>query len=70
MQTSRDPRIDPRPGDSVTVGNETREVERVRDGRVYYSWPGKISVRSLFPASWQAWCANATSWTVADQVDA
>lgn len=56
----RDPRTDPRPGDRITVEGETREVELVRDGRVYYSWPGKIAVRSLFPTSWAAWATNAS----------
>lgn len=64
MNQSRDPRITPQPGDSVTVDGETREVESVRDGRVYYSWPGKIAVRSLFPTGWQSWAANASAWTV------
>lgn len=64
MNQQRDPRISPQPGDSVTVGGETREVETVRDGRVYYSWPGKIAVRSLFSAGWQSWAANASGWTV------
>lgn len=64
MNDQRDPRIDPQPGDSVTVDGETREVETVRDGRIYYSWPGKLAVRSLFPAGWQTWAAQATTWSV------
>lgn len=64
--SDRDPRTNPQKGDSVTVAGETREVEMVRDGRVYYSWPGKIAVRSLYPAGWLAWAANATVWTVAN----
>lgn len=64
MNGQRDPRIDPQPGDSVTVDGETREVETVRDGRIYYSWPGKLAVRSLFPAGWQRWAEQATAWTV------
>lgn len=64
---NRDPRIDPRQGDKVTVGDETREVENVRDGRVYYSWPGKLAVRSVFPSQWQAWTSNASSWHAAEQ---
>lgn len=60
MTQSRDPRVDPQPGDAVTVGDETREVERIASGRVYYSWPGKVAVRSLFLASWAQWAANAT----------
>jgi len=64
MSEYRDPRINPQAGDSVTVGGETREVETVRDGRVYYSWPGKIAVRSLFPAGWQNWASNASAWPV------
>lgn len=64
---ARDPRIDPREGDTVTVGEETREVERVRDGRIYYSWPGKITVRSLYPSGWQAWAAQASRWTTSGE---
>lgn len=45
----------PRAGDQVTVGIETREVEGVKHGRVYYSWPGKIAVRSLPLSAWQRW---------------
>lgn len=62
MVEQRDPRIDPQPGDSVTVDGETREVEAVRDGRIYYSWPGKIAVRSLFEASWRSWADKASVW--------
>lgn len=63
--TDRDPRAAPQKGDTVTVAGETREVEMVRDGRVYYSWPGRIAVRSLYPTAWAAWAANASAWTVA-----
>jgi hypothetical protein len=66
MENNHDPRVDPQAGDTVTVGGETREVERVRDGRVYYSWPGKLAVRSLFPSGWQVWAAEATAWTTSD----
>ena len=66
--SQHDPRTNPQKGDTVTVAGETREVEMVRDGRVYYSWPGKIAVRSLYPTSWEAWAADATAWTV-DNVD-
>lgn len=59
-EVARDPRTDPRQGDAITVGDETREVELVRDGRVYYSWPGKLAVRSLFASSWATWAANAS----------
>lgn len=65
--SDRNPCTNPQPGDTVTVNGETREVERVCDGRVYYSWPGKLAVRSLFPSGWQAWASNATAWTVSEQ---
>lgn len=61
--SERDPRTDPRQGDTVTVGTETREVESVINGRVIYSWPGKVAVRSMFIEGWRAWCANASHWT-------
>lgn len=62
---NRDPRIDPRHGDTVTVGNETREVELLTLTGVIYSWPGKVAVRSIYFDAWRAWAAPATSWTVA-----
>ncbi|NII74232.1 hypothetical protein FHW84_002817 [Dyella sp. SG562] len=62
LDGKRDPRVDPQTGDLVTVDGETREVEMVRDGRVYYSWPGKVTVRSLFPEGWKSWAAAATWW--------
>lgn len=62
MNATHDPRINPQPGDSVTVGGETREVELVRDGRVYYSWPGKVAVRSLFASAWSTWAQEASAW--------
>lgn len=52
---ARDPRIDPRHGDAVRVRSETREVETVTNGKVIYSWPGKLAVRTLSLAGWQQW---------------
>lgn len=66
MSAERDPRTDPRQGDSITVAGETREVELVRNGRVYYSWPGKLAVRSLFGSGWTAWSANASAVVCAE----
>lgn len=54
----RDPRVDPVPDDLVTVGEETREVLSIEHGRVYYSWPGKVAVRSLHLSAWRAWAAQ------------
>lgn len=54
----RDPRLDPQPDDEVTVGTETREVLDVISGRVYYSWPGKLAVRSLHLSAWRNWAAQ------------
>ena len=62
MTEQRDPRVNPQAGDSVTVNGETREVETVRDGHVYYSWPGKLAVRSLFEAGWRSWANKASAW--------
>lgn len=64
---ARDPRVEPCAGDTVTVGTETRQVERVRDGRVYYGWPGKLAVRSIHPAGWEAWAATATAWSAFEE---
>jgi hypothetical protein len=55
MTGPRDPRIDPRPGDQVRVGNETREVAARYAGRVQYSWPNKIAIRSQTQREWQRW---------------
>lgn len=55
----RDPRIDPRPDDQVRVGEETREVCAVHNGRVVYSWPGKIAVHSHLTQQWQRWAEGA-----------
>lgn len=55
----RDPRVDPQTGDEVTVGAETREVLSIEHGRVYYSWPGKVAVRSLHLSAWRAWAQEA-----------
>lgn len=55
----RDPRMQPQAGDEVTVDTETREVLDVRDGRVYYSWPGRLAVRSLYLSAWREWAAGA-----------
>ncbi|MCP1375363.1 hypothetical protein [Dyella lutea] len=59
----RDSRQNPAHGDRVTVGTETREVERVNGDQVIYSWPGVVAVRTLRLAAWRAWAANATGWT-------
>ncbi|MEI7036465.1 hypothetical protein [Fulvimonas yonginensis] len=67
MSAQRDPRTDPRQGDRITVADETREVELVRGGRVYYSWPGRLAVRSMFASSWEAWSANATEVVAAPE---
>lgn len=58
-----DSRRDPAPGDRVTVGTETREVERVNGDRVIYSWPGVVAVRTLSLAAWSTWAAKANSWS-------
>ena len=63
---ARDPRIDPQQGDRVTVGNETREVERVDGDRVIYSWPGKVAVRTMYIDAWRAWASNATGHHIAE----
>lgn len=62
----RDPRIDPRYGDAVTVAGETREVEKVAGDRVIYSWPGKVAVRTLRLPEWRAWAAQASAWSACD----
>lgn len=62
----RDPRLDPQHGDTVTVGNETREVESVNGDRVIYSWPGKVAVRTMYIDAWRAWAASASSYHVAE----
>ena len=69
MNANRDPRIEPRHGDRVTVGTETREVERVEGGRVIYSWPGRVAVRTMYIGAWRAWAATASAWTVASQAE-
>ena len=57
--SDRDPRIDPRPDDQVRVEGETREVCAVHNGRVVYSWPGVIAVRSHLLRQWQRWAEGA-----------
>lgn len=59
----RDSRSDPRHGDSVTVGTETREVEIVEGDRVIYSWPGKVAVRTVSLRTWRGWANKASAWT-------
>lgn len=66
MNEQHDPRTNPQPGDTVTVDGETREVEMVRDGRVYYSWPGKVAVRSLYTSAWNTWAQDASAWQAAE----
>jgi hypothetical protein len=66
MNTVRDPRIQPRHGDTVTVSGETREVEQAGNDRVIYSWPGKIAVRTLSLTAWRAWAANASGYQASD----
>ncbi|MHB1273642.1 MAG: hypothetical protein ACYCZD_12910 [Rhodanobacter sp.] len=63
---ARDPHTEPRHGDRVTVGTETREVEQVEGERVIYSWPGRIAVRTMYIDAWCAWAAAASAWTVAE----
>lgn len=46
-------------GKCYTVAEETREVLAVTAGRVYYSWPGKLAVRSVYLSTWQQWLARA-----------
>ncbi|HET8898422.1 MAG TPA: hypothetical protein VFN09_06615 [Rhodanobacteraceae bacterium] len=58
QQKQRDPRIDPQPADRVRVANETREVMGRYQGRVQYSWPGKLAVRSLSLPEWQRWAGR------------
>ncbi|AGG89898.1 hypothetical protein [Rhodanobacter denitrificans] len=62
----RNPCIDPQHGDTVTVGNETREVESVNGDRVIYSWPGKVAVRTMYLDAWRAWAADASGYHVAE----
>lgn len=49
------PAAQPHAGDQVTVGQETREVLVIKRDRVYYSWPGRLAVRSLPLGEWQRW---------------
>lgn len=58
-----DSRQHPAQGDRITVGGETREVERVSGDRVIYSWPGKVAVRTLPIRAWRTWAAQASSWS-------
>jgi hypothetical protein len=58
MDASRDPRVEPRPGDQVCVGKETREVAALYNGRVQYSWPNKIAIRSQTQREWQRWAGS------------
>jgi len=67
MINQHDPRVSPRPGDTVTVNGETREVESVNPFGVIYSWPGKVAVRTMRPDAWQAWAASATAWSAREE---
>ena len=62
----RNPCIDPRHGDTVTVAGETREVESINGERVIYSWPHKVAVRTMYIDAWRTWAANASSYHVAE----
>lgn len=62
----RDPRTDPRPDDQVCVEGETREVCAINHGRVVYSWPGVIAVRSHLLRQWRKWAEGGVIVKVAD----
>jgi hypothetical protein len=56
--TSRDPRIDPQPGDEVRIGGQLRIVIR-REGEALWCKDGAISYKTTVQR-WREWCANTT----------
>jgi|688.fasta_scaffold2424584_2 hypothetical protein len=57
MQT-RDPRIDPQPGDVVKKG-KTRRVNHRKGDEVFYMSGGSMVERSCWITTWQDWCRDA-----------
>lgn len=56
---TRDPRIDPRPGDILAKGGLRRRVYRVRRLTVdYVTGAGKMSFCAR--STWESWARNAT----------
>ena len=62
MAEQRDPRRDPRPGDVLQRGNETRRVYGLPELRSYWITYNDAanSLRACRRGSWEAWARNAT----------
>lgn len=56
---SRDPRMDPQPGDVLAVGNDVREVWERVGGNVEYGFPRRAATRWLPLMRWQTWARHA-----------
>jgi hypothetical protein len=59
MNTARDPRTDPRPGDEVENMGFTAQVMRVESGNIRYAAPGP-QFHNCTLAEWLIWARNAT----------
>lgn len=57
--STRDPRVDPQPGDVLAVGDDVREVQDRIGGTVEYGFPKRAAVRMLPLIRWQSWARRA-----------
>ena len=68
---SRDPRVDPRPGDVLTKNSLSRRVVRTYAGNIYWRRDGAESaIRCAWISTWMEWARTATILHTAEVPDA